>query len=385
MNILFIIKALSVTGGGAERVLADVSGELAARGHSVAIASFDRADAEDFYAIDPIVRRLRLGVGDESRPTGLFEALGRMRAVRRLVRTEKPDVVVGFMHSIYIPQGLALLGSGIPLVASEHIVFDHYRTVPFQSALLRLTPMITSAITVISERVRASFPPALQRRMTVIPNPVSAAPARLADVSGGSRKTMLTVGRMMEQKDHATLISAFAKLADRHPDWRLRIIGDGPLRGALEEQVRALDLADRIELPGPTRDIGREYQQAQIFAMPSRYESFGLVTAEALAYGLPVVGFADCPGTNELVHDGTNGLLVDGDDRGAALATGLQRVMESEELRRRLAQNAPESVAAFSLQSVADRWESLLRSVTSGAALQTWADRAIAAPDPLKE
>lgn len=364
MNLLFIIKALSVAGGGAERVLADVSAGLAARGHRVTIASYDDPGSTDFYPIDPAVRRVRLGVGDESRPSGLFEVLGRMHAVRRLVRREKPDVVVGFMHSVYIPQGLALVGSGVPLVASEHIVFGHYRTVPFQSVLLRLTPLLASAITVISDRVRASFPAALRNRMTVIPNPVSASPARLADVTGDLGKTILTVGRMMEQKDQATLISAFGLLAESHPDWTLRIVGDGPLRSKLEQQARDLGLEGRIAFPGTTRDIESEYLRAQIFAIPSRYESFGLVTAEALAHGLPVVGFADCPGTNELIVDGMNGLLVSGEDRAAALAGGLARAMESEELRSRLAQAAPESVASFSLEQVVDRWEGLLRSLT---------------------
>ena len=66
------------------------------------------------------------------------------------IRFLRPDVAVGFMHSSYIPLGLALLGTGIPLVASEHISYDHYRDRPLQAALLRLTPRLARVTTVLS-------------------------------------------------------------------------------------------------------------------------------------------------------------------------------------------------------------------------------------------
>lgn len=100
------------------------------------------------------------------------ESIDRMFAVRKLVAKLRPDVVVGSIHSVYLRQGLALLGSGVPVVASEHTVFDHYRTVPLQSLLMRLMPLVATKITVVSERVKRSFPPSVRRRMTVIPNPV---------------------------------------------------------------------------------------------------------------------------------------------------------------------------------------------------------------------
>ncbi len=109
-----------------------------------------------------------------------------------------------------------------------------------------------------------------------------------------------------------------------------------------------------------------EYARADVLAVSSRYESFGLVTAEALAAGIPVVGFADCPGTNELVVDGVNGLLVSGDDRVAALEEGLRRITGDRDYRARLASSAASSVERFGLEAVADQWERVCRSMTSG-------------------
>jgi glycosyltransferase involved in cell wall biosynthesis len=362
MKLAFAIKSLGVAGGGAERVLAETAAGLARRGHEVVVISYDPPGTADFYPVEPAVERIRLGIGSGTRSATLSETLKRMRALRGLARRLGPDVAIGFMHSVYIPLGAALAGTGIPVVASEHIVFGHYRDKPLQGALLRLTPRLFAAMTAISERVRDTFPPAVRRRMTIVPNAVTAAPSRMADTAGAGRKILLSVGRLAEQKDHATLIAAFALLAESHPDWDLRIVGEGDLRSRLEAQVAAAGLEDRVFLPGSTPDIAAEYAAAQIFVMPSTYESFGLATAEGLAHGLPAIGFADCPGTNELIEEGANGLLVSGDDRPAALAAGLRRMMDDPVLRGKMAAAAPGSVRAFAIDPILDRWEDLLRS-----------------------
>lgn len=363
MKLLFLIKTLVLHGGGAERVFVDLTASLAGRGHDVIVASFDAVGEEPFYPIAPAVKRVALGIGDVRANTKWTEGPRRIRALRRLARRERPNVAVGFMHSAYLPLGAALLGTGIPLVASEHISWDHYRSRPFQGLLLRLASVLAREITILSEPVRAGFPASLRRRMTVVPNPVDIEGHRPANVDGaeGAHRTLLAVGRLEPQKDHRVLIAAFARIAADFPDWRLRIVGEGILRKELEAQIAGLGLQDRVELPGATAQVDAEYAAAQLFVMPSAFESFGLATAEALGHSLPVVGFADCPGTNELVRDGVNGRLVAGLDREVALAEGLADLMASADLRRRLGQAGPGSVGSFAPDRVVDIWESLLR------------------------
>jgi glycosyltransferase involved in cell wall biosynthesis len=362
VKLLFAIKSLAGSGGGAERVLADVASELARRGHAVTVVSFDTVDA-DFYPFESKVKRARLGIGRSDRPSGPLEILRRVRAIRTFATRARPDVAVGFMHSIYLPLGFSLAGTGIPVVASEHIVFQHYRTVPFQQLLVRLTPLLADRMVVVSEFARRSFPAAMQALMAIIPNPVAIPTPR--EREGAGHRLVLNVGRLEKQKNQRTLVAAFAALAPDYPDWRLRIVGEGPERPALERQVERLGLASRVELPGVRRDIAAEYAAADIFVMPSIYESFGLATAEALAFRVPAVGFADCPGTNELIQDGRNGILVGGPDAVHALAEGLSRLMDSAPLRAQLGQAGPDSVRRFSLAAVADRWEEVLRTVAA--------------------
>lgn len=367
MKILFCIPMMSNRGGGAERVLALVANGLALRGHDVGICSLDQPGEQSFYPLDPKVRWHAIGARRADSNTAAFDFLSSAWSLRREVRRLSPDLVVGFLPSAFIPLGIAMFASRTPLVASEHIVWQHYASRPLQALAMYSMRWAARRITCVSEQARSTFPTALQRKMDVIPNPVAIDRDGQADVIGqpGAPHTLLAVGRLVPQKDHATLIEAFAILKDRFADWQLRIVGEGEMRPGLERLVAERDLQDCVTLAGTKEDIRSEYLAAQLFVLPSRYESLGLTTVEALTYGLPAVGFSDCPGTNQLIKPGLNGELVDGGgDRVAALAEVLADLMGSPEKRAALAGHAPPAPSSWCLDSVLDRWEELLRSVS---------------------
>mgnify|MGYP001167554290 FL=1 len=367
MEILFAIKSLNAVGGGAERVLAEISNGLAERGHCVSILTYDLPHGNSFYPLHRSINRIDLGIGNTEGSSTIFETLQRIISLRRTVVQANPDVVVGFMHSMFIPLGLALLGTKFPVIASEHIGVEHYRSHPYERLLLQLTPYITKKTTVISEKLRNGFNAPLRNHMVVIPNPVSVPEdnrnGRIK--SGSTRKRILSVGRLVPQKDHQTLIEAYAMLADEFREWDLRIFGDGELRPQLETQVKTLGLEERIQLATTTPNVTEEYLYAQLFVNSSLYESFGLATAEAMTYRLPVVGFADCAGTNELIKHNHNGILVQGAHRAKVLADGMRHLMSSSELRQSLGNAGPSSMAAFSTEKICCQWEELLEKESS--------------------
>jgi glycosyltransferase involved in cell wall biosynthesis len=219
-------------------------------------------------------------------------------------------------------------------------------------------------MTVNGREVRDGFPRFIRNRMAVIPNPVDRAPVH-ADPDGDTVKTLLCVGGLRPEKSHETLVRAFARVRGRHPDWRLRIVGEGELRPRLAALVRELGLDASVRLAGATASVEQEYRAAQMFALPSSYEGFPNCLAEALSHGLAAVGFADCPGTNELIRTGTNGILVSGPDRVGGLAQALDELMGSPAKRRAMGASAVDSVANYSLDRITDEWEELLRSVAS--------------------
>ena len=366
MRILFGIKALAAgPGGGAERILAKISSSLADRGHEVAVLTFDKPGAQDFYTLGPNVARMRAGIGRTAARSGPLVTAARLHRVRRLARDFSPDVAVGFMHSSFTVLGMALLGTGIPVIGSERTSFPHYRSHPFDLAMLLIAQPFLAWMTVNGHGVRDGFPGFIRNRMAVIPNPVDEAPVG-ADPIGEAAKILLCVGGLRPEKDHETLIRAFARVRGRHPGWRLRIVGEGELRRRLAALVKELSLDADVELVGATASVEQEYRAAQLFALPSAYEGFPNCLAEALAHGLGAIGFADCPGTNELIRTGTNGLLVSGTDRVGGLAMALDELMGSPPKRRAMGASAARSIAQYSLDRVTDEWEELLRSVASG-------------------
>jgi glycosyltransferase involved in cell wall biosynthesis len=266
--------------------------------------------------------------------------------LRSKLRYLRPDCVVAFMHSSYVFTALALAGSGIPFVASEHTSARHFSGRPLQRMLSTLAVHMAALKTVPSQTVFAEHTQHFGKIRTE--------PTREPPV-------ILCVGRFWEEKGHAVLLEAFAQTRLEFPRWQLRFAGDGKNRSEVEALVSHLGLDGIVEMPGMVRDIREEYKSAEFVVMPSFYESFGLVAAEALASGRAVVGFSDCMGARELIEDGVNGLLVEpGDSRSTALANALRRLMGDAGLRRKFGMQGPQTVERFALSEVLDQWESLV-------------------------
>lgn len=360
-KLLFAIKTLDSAAGGAEKVFCQVASNMAERGYSASILTFDPPQAQPFYDIHPAIDKIFLGIGTTARKSTFLETLQRIWAIRSATRTEKPDVVIAFMHSMFVPVSLALIGTGIPVIASEHTVYEHYEDKKLEFMMFKIAALFVKKITVVSEQVHASFPASLRNRMIVIPNPIHI--SKNVQPEAVQPKIILNVGRLDPKKDQETLIRAFAKIADEYPDWNLRIVGEGERRPQLEELIAGLGLQSRIFLPGAVKDIESVYKNAAFFVTASRYESLGLATLEALAAGLPAIGFKDCPGTNKIIHDGHNGYLVAAADRASGLAKAMKKLLESEDQRRELSQNAVTSVKEHSAHDIYQAWQSLIRNV----------------------
>ena len=363
MKIIFVIKNLNSAVGGAERVFCKITSLLVKRGHDISIVTFDKNNNQFFYDIEPSIKCLNLSVGDNSAKTKLEEYFKRIFVLRNLFIKEKPNIIVGFMHSSYIPIAFSLIGQqSIPLIASEHTAINYYYKKPLEFFLLLISSLLISRFTVLSSSIKNRYPFLIERKMTIVQNPILIPKIKNFDKNKSIRKLLLSVGRLEKSKDHLTLIKAFALVAYENKDWDLCIIGEGRLRKDLQNKINELELNNRIFLKGFTKEINYEYQKADLFAIPSRYEAFGLVTAEAMAHCLPCIGFLECPGTNEIIIDEVTGLLVEGkNNRVFNLASGLNRLFNNPELRNIFGSNGRKIISKnFSERKITDLWETLL-------------------------
>lgn len=363
MRLIFAIKSLSQLGGGAERVFVDIVNGLGGRGHEIAVLTFEDATVASFYKLGANIARLSPGITI----SGKVDQLRALPWARRTVTNFKPDAVVAFMPSSYVPLGAALAFSGTAIVASEHSVPAQYRAQFLNWLAILSSRFYTQYFTAVTQQMRELYPQSIRRKMTVLPNPVTKSLGACADVLGkpGTKRRILAVGRLHKLKDHAALIRAFAALSKDFGDWTVRILGDGPERENLEALIDHLGVQNQVVLGGTVRNMGAEYSEAHLYAIPSRYESLGLATAEALSHGLPAVGFADCPGTNQLILDGVNGILVKpGNDRIEAFSGALRELMGNDRLRTELGRHAAERSSEHDLDHVLDRWEQFLQGVS---------------------
>ena len=360
MKIFFIIKNLSNAVGGAERVFCKISSLMAEKGHDITLVTFDKENGNDFYPIKECINRINLSIGDSSSKTNFSEYFRRIFALRNLLSNSKPDLVVGFMHSAYIPISFALLGKSIPLIASEHTAINHYLRRPLQFLLLLISSFSINRFTVLSLFIKSKYPSIISRKMVVIPNPVMEVNSIKGNNYLTKKNILLSVGRLEKEKDHLTLIKSFSIISNCYKDWDLHIIGEGKLRNKLNEKIKSLGLLDRIYIKDFTKDINLKYTEAKIFVIPSRYEAFGLVTAEAMSHALPCIGFADCPGTNELIINEKTGLLVSGKNRQISLASGLKRLFENPKLCKDLGLKGRQKINFnFSEKEISNKWDNL--------------------------
>lgn len=366
MKCLFAIKSLNVVGGGAEKVLVEVANGLCRRGHDIGILTFD-FEGQSFYELDVSVARHDMAFNSPGHPLTLHSFLKAVPKIRRTVRHENPDVLVPFMHSTFVPLAAAIAGMRFPTIYSEHVDFGHYVDRKKQLKLLRLAKRSAIVTTVPSQGAKATFPPKDKEGMVVLANPVRNTQVATTNNGGTLRsKVVLSVGRLMEEKDFPALIDAFAMVSQEFPDWTLKIVGEGVQRSELEARVSNLGLDGRIQLPGAIQDVMNEYRKADFIAVSSRYESFGMAAAEALMCAKPVLSFAECAGVAEMIQDGTNGILVAGgktrEGRREAMANGLRHLMARPDLCYKMGKSGPKSVSHYDIERVLDEWEALLTS-----------------------
>src|SRR5690606_24405534 len=171
------------------------------------------------------------------------------------------------------------------------------------------------------------------------------------------------VGRLHRDKGFDLLIQAYARIAGRHPDWDLVILGEGGERQSLQAMVDAAGLQARVSMPGRVGNVGDWYASADIYVLSSRFEGLSNTLLESLASGLTAVCFDCDTGPREVVREGVDGVLVRPNGDVAAMAAALSALMSDDETRRALASRAVEARERFSAQRVLGLWQQLFDDV----------------------
>lgn len=220
---------------------------------------------------------------------------------------------------------------GVPYVITEHGsgVFAVNRS-PEILKQCRLGYAGASALLAVGGALRAAMGEITDRPVTVVPNILPPFFHYEPKAPADRPLTFLSVGNLNAGKRFDLTLTAFAGLKKNHPDAQLKIAGGGPLAKDLKQLAGSLGIADSVQFLGlvDNRELPALYRRCDCFVLPSDFETFGVVYAEAAACGLPVIA-TDCGGPADIVTP-ENGLLIPKGD-AAALQSAMEQVLARRE------------------------------------------------------
>lgn len=363
---------------GMERVLTLKANYFAEHfGYEIHIILTDGKDKEPYYKLYPSITLHQLDINyDEMYGRSLWKRISGYWNKQQLFRKRlndclceiRPDITISLLRRDInfinkMKDGSIKLGE-IHFNKSNYREFSDNRLPAFVQHCVKKYWMwqLIRQVRQLKRFVVLSYEDAAEwtelKNVAVIYNPLPFFPERQSD---GSSKQVIAAGRYMPQKGFDRLIDAWSIVNMQHPDWVLRIYGDG-MRQQLQQQIDRLGIASSCILEHSTPDIDEKYCESSIFALSSRYEGFGMVIIEAMACGIPPVSFA-CPcGPRDIIDDGKNGLLVENGNI-EMLAGKICYLIENDEIRRKMGQQARIDVERFKIEQIAGQWKELFESL----------------------
>lgn len=362
MRIVFLTNSLAA--GGAERVATTLCNAWAARGDTVILIPTFSGKVRSFYHLDDRITLAPISdiVQNGKTPRGY---LRRFLALRELIRTNTPDVIISFLPDANVAAILGACGLNIPTIVCERtdpVVMPVSAWLSFATKLFyRFADILAVQTHEVAAKVKNIFPGV--KCIKVLANPVHDDFLLPVSQHLGARKILLSLGRLIGEKQVHLIIEAFCKIHNQYPEWDLHIYGDGYAKDMLEKMVRELKIDSRVFFKGNTMEVRSVMTGADAFVMASKYEGFPNALLEAMASELPCICF-DCPsGPREISDDGKYALLVPADNV-TELSVAMGKLFADEALRYELGQKARASIEArYKLSVILAQWDIIFQEL----------------------
>ena len=359
-NILFITASIGF--GGAAKMLCFVANSLSQRGYNVTIANIKNTTNTSSFSqqLDEKVKVVDASVTTGKKGLRRFEQIN---SVTKIAKEHKADIVIGFTSMPNFIAKMVSIRLHIPSIISER--GDPFITWSKSIADKVLLYFINRSKGAVFQTGGAAefYSKGLQKRGRVIPNPIFIK-GEVPQVEYKDReKTVVSVGRLdMYQKRYDIMLGAFKLFSEKHPEYTLKLYGDGSSVEEIKGIVNDYGLNDKVKFMGLTTKPMQDIAKDGMFLITSDFEGISNSLLEAMAAGLPSVSTDHSPGgARLLITSGENGLLAPvGDAKG--LADAMCKFAENPGLAEKCGNNAKDVINRFAPDKIIDMWEEYLKS-----------------------
>ncbi len=364
-KLLYITNGINGP-GGLERVLSVKASYLANHyEYDVHIITLNQGDASLFYDFSP-----RITYHDvTTSSSGISYLFQYIKGIKREITKIKPDVIAVCDDGI---KGLLLpilIGKTCPMIYERHVSKNIVIRSDNQSSFSKFITSLKFGLMNFGGKFYDFFVVLTNgnknewklKNITVIPNPLSFYPKE-EKISTLTNKRVLAVGKQSYQKGYDRLLRSWQLVIAQFPDWTLDIYGTINKEEGLDVLSDELGVADSVNFYPPEKNIGAKYAEASIYVMSSRYEGFGMVLTEAMAYGVPCVSF-DCPyGPSDIIDHNKNGLLVE-NHKLEDLASSISDLIKDKDKRVLMGEKSRNDVQRYLPEKIAKEWDKLFQKL----------------------
>ena len=389
MNILFLLK--TYTTGGLEVVTSTLANCFANHGHNVSIVAFEKDDGT-------ILNRINKSVHTDILKGIAYNTVN-INLLREILQKDQIQIIINQWGLPFYPLKTArraARGLNVKFISVYHntpnmngrlqsvdneLINTHSS---FLRGILYVKRFVFKAVTSYSMKwnykhsdayvlLSQSFIPIFKRftsinnagHIFIQTNPVTIDSTNYNYAPITKQKEIIFVGRLdFYQKKVNRVIDTWALLEKRFPNWQLTIVGDGPDRNNVEQQVEDLQL-QHVRFEGFQKPL-EYYKRASMLILTSEFEGFPLVLAEAMSFGVVPAVYNSYAAAGDIVHEGVNGLLIPYCKEGfqaTVMAERMAAVMSDETCLKRMALEAIQTSKEYSMDNIYDQWMKLFNSL----------------------
>ena len=355
MRIHFIIHSLIA--GGAERVLVLISSFLANKNYDVTIITFSN---ENDYQLPENLKQIVLNKRKLKNKT--LQNFLNLKAFYKK-KEQRPDVIVSFITLNNLISILVAKLYKIKIIVSEHNSHLRAQSPRLLTKITRRAFYPMSDIVTVLTKYDLGYYNKRKCNTIVMSNPVTFEP--LKNISIKENKVILAMGNLnrYHHKGFDNLISLISPILHSNRDWVLKIVGSGDTGlNKLKKIVQAENLKEQIIFTGFSNDVKKIMRESDIFVLSSRFEGLPMVLLEAMSQGMACIAFDCITGPSEMIVNDNNGLLIENQNFDA-MKNGIERLIQSVDLRNNLALNAIKSLEKFDIEEIGGQWITIFESL----------------------